>query len=367
MSKGVEEKIKEIHDYLQNQSKKSKPINLLEDNDGYEDGMLIPVYSPKKKKAVKFPLQSPDLSKFQLRSERNIANGYLGLGANKKINEVFIPELPISKITNLQSSLNGLQLKSEKNVANGYLGLDSNVKIGLGFIPELPISKITNLQSSLNRDILSIAITGDRNKILTLTKIDGTTLTAPFTDLGDTADVFLNGLNFNTANGTFTAVLNDSKTSSVNIDGRYSLLNHHHDDRYLKFQAGSVSEEVKFEAPVFFEDTIQARNPILILESMAQMDSGPGNKVVRKDWILSKIPTKTSQLNNDSGFAYVGNIPNIHVVTLGGVLNSAALNVHYPSSKNPIKTILVNKNPGSEAMYIRISSSEWLKINATKI
>ncbi len=229
----------------------------------------------------------------------------------------------------------------------------------------LPFS--ADLQNLLNRDILSITITGDKNKILTLTKIDGTILSAPFNDLGNSADVFLNGLNFNAANGTFTAVLNDSKTSSVNIDGRYSLLNHHHDDRYLKFQAGAVSEEVKFEAPVFFEDTIQARNPILILESMAQMDSGPGNKVVSKEFILSKIPTKTSQLNNDSGFAYISNVPNIRIVAIGGVITSNTLNVLYKESEYPIKTILINKEAGNEAAYIRISSTKWLKLNSNLI
>jgi hypothetical protein len=43
-----------------------------------------------------------------------------------------------------------LQLKSEKNLAFGYAGLDELLKINPNFIPDLPISRITNLQTFID-------------------------------------------------------------------------------------------------------------------------------------------------------------------------------------------------------------------------
>ena len=99
-------------------------------------------------------------------------------------------------------------------------------------------SRIINGQTAFNKKINSIGITGDANKILTLTREDGTTLTETFADIDtQSSDVFLNSLNFNIGNGNFTAVLNDNATASVNLDGRYTLLNHNHNSQYLGIRA----------------------------------------------------------------------------------------------------------------------------------
>lgn len=154
----------------------------------------------------------------------------IGVKENGKIVEYIWHPEDITDETGLKlwKDLSLYQLNSEKNVANGYVGLNTNTLIDEVYIPNLPVSKITNLQNSLDKGISSISITGDTNKILTLTRIDGTTITEFFTDVDTNSDVYLNGLNFNVSNGTFTAVLNDANTSSVSLDGRYSLLGHTH-------------------------------------------------------------------------------------------------------------------------------------------
>lgn len=240
---------------------------------------------------------------------------------------------------------------------------DSNMSI-----IESGLNKISGLEVKSDRYIFSAAITGDKNKLLTLTRADGTKISVSFTDVDTDTNDFVNSLNFDASKGNIVAVFTDgSKSSSVNIDGRYALLDHHHDGQYLKIQSGAVSDEVTFESPVFFEDTIKSENPILLGESLAAMESGPGNNVVSKDFVLSKIPTKTTQLTNDSGFVYESSVPKIEVVTIGGVVTSVSLNATFSTASYPIRTILVNNNPGKEEMYVRITQDKWLKFAGTLI
>ncbi|MFJ1491991.1 phage head spike fiber domain-containing protein [Capnocytophaga canis] len=92
------------------------------------------------------------------------------------------------------------------------------------------------LDDTADKVIVSGAVTGEVNKILTLTYSDGTALHISFQDLGidNIADIMLNSLNFNFETGVLTGLRSDGQQLTVNLDGRYSLLDHHHDDLYAK-------------------------------------------------------------------------------------------------------------------------------------
>lgn len=109
--------------------------------------------------------------------------------------------------------------------------LDQNSLIHQNLIPNIEISKVTNLRNELDKNLLSAAFSGNINKTLTLTRIDGTTITASFIDeqTDENGDTFLNSGIWNDTNGNITFQRNDATTFSVNIDGRYSLISHSHD------------------------------------------------------------------------------------------------------------------------------------------
>lgn len=94
--------------------------------------------------------------------------------------------------------------------------------------------KVTNLGKKV---VKSLAITGDINKRLTLTFEDGNILTADFIDkdtlpTGITPDVMLNSMEFATDTGVFTGVRSDGQRITANLNGRFALLNHNHNDLY---------------------------------------------------------------------------------------------------------------------------------------
>ncbi|MFJ1330273.1 hypothetical protein [Capnocytophaga canimorsus] len=86
------------------------------------------------------------------------------------------------------------------------------------------------LDNTADKVIVSGAVTGEVNKILTLTYSDGTALHISFQDLGidNIADIMLNSLNFNFETGVLTGVRSDGQQLTVSLDGRYSLLEHTH-------------------------------------------------------------------------------------------------------------------------------------------
>ncbi|MDO4782629.1 MAG: pyocin knob domain-containing protein [Capnocytophaga felis] len=86
------------------------------------------------------------------------------------------------------------------------------------------------VHDTADKVIVSGSVTGDVNKILTLTYSDSTTLKIPFKDLGieNVADIMLNSLNFNHETGVLTGLRSDGQQLTVNLDGRYSLIEHTH-------------------------------------------------------------------------------------------------------------------------------------------
>lgn len=86
------------------------------------------------------------------------------------------------------------------------------------------------VHDTADKVIVSGSVTGDVNKILTLTYSDSTTLKIPFKDLGieNVADIMLNSLNFNHETGVLTGLRSDGQQLTVNLDGRYALVGHTH-------------------------------------------------------------------------------------------------------------------------------------------
>lgn len=89
-------------------------------------------------------------------------------------------------------------------------------------------------EENANKRIVGITVTGDVNKIITLTFADSTVTQAPFNDNDHIplADVNMNSLNFNENTGVLTGVKSDGNKISVSLDGRYSLIGHNHDEQY---------------------------------------------------------------------------------------------------------------------------------------
>lgn len=87
------------------------------------------------------------------------------------------------------------------------------------------------VQDTANKRVVAFTVTGDVNKVAKMTFEDGSTLIASFTDIstGNTADVMLNSLNFNTETGVLTGIRSDGQQITVDLNGRYSLLGHTHD------------------------------------------------------------------------------------------------------------------------------------------
>ena len=97
--------------------------------------------------------------------------------------------------------------------------------------------KRTN-QSNAQKRVVGLTVTGDVDKIITITFADGTALQAPFTD-NDTlpenlADIKLNSLNFNDQTGVLTGLRSDGQQLTVSLDGRYALLGHTHPEYALR-------------------------------------------------------------------------------------------------------------------------------------
>ena len=97
--------------------------------------------------------------------------------------------------------------------------------------------KRTN-QANAQKRVVGLTVTGDVDKIITLTFADGTAIQAPFTDKDtlpeNLADIKLNSLNFNEQTGVLTGVRSDGQQLTVSLDGRYALLGHTHPEYALR-------------------------------------------------------------------------------------------------------------------------------------
>ena len=154
--------------------------------------------------------------------------------------------IPMNKVEGLSTALEGTasaeQLRNHLTDSQAHSGLfDRKVDKEAG--KTLTSNDYTNEEKRTNqvnaqKRVVGLTVTGDVDKIITITFADGTAIQAPFTD-NDTlpenlADIKLNSLNFNDQTGVLTGVRSDGQQLTVSLDGRYSLLGHTHPEYALR-------------------------------------------------------------------------------------------------------------------------------------
>lgn len=154
--------------------------------------------------------------------------------------------IPMNKVEGLSIALEGTasaeQLRNHLTDSQAHSGLfDRKVDKEAG--KTLTSNDYTNEEKRTNqvnaqKRVVGLTVTGDVDKIITITFADGTAIQAPFTD-NDTlpenlADIKLNSLNFNDQTGVLTGVRSDGQQLTVSLDGRYALLGHTHPEYALR-------------------------------------------------------------------------------------------------------------------------------------
>ena len=154
--------------------------------------------------------------------------------------------IPMNKVEGLSTALEGTasaeQLRNHLTDSQAHSGLfDRKVDKEAG--KTLTSNDYTNEEKRTNqanaqKRVVGITVTGDVDKIITLTFADGTAIQAPFTDKDtlpeNLADIKLNSLNFNEQTGVLTGLRSDGQQLTVSLDGRYSLLGHTHPEYALR-------------------------------------------------------------------------------------------------------------------------------------
>ena len=153
-------------------------------------------------------------------------------------------KIPMDSIEGLGDMIQGTasaeQLRNHLSDTNAHRALfdkkvDKEDGKGLSSNDYTDEEKRTN-QANAQKRVVGLTVTGDVDKIITITFADSTVLQAPFTDKDtlpeNLANIKLNSLNFNEQTGVLTGVRSDGQQLTVSLDGRYALLGHSHDDRY---------------------------------------------------------------------------------------------------------------------------------------
>ena len=154
--------------------------------------------------------------------------------------------IPMNKVEGLSTALEGTasaeQLRNHLTDSQAHSGLfDRKVDKEAG--KTLTSNDYTNEEKHTNqvnakKRVVGITVTGDVDKIITLTFADGTAIQAPFTDKDtlpeNLADIKLNSLNFNEQTGVLTGLRSDGQQLTVSLDGRYALLGHTHPEYALR-------------------------------------------------------------------------------------------------------------------------------------
>ena len=149
-------------------------------------------------------------------------------------------KIPMDTIDGLENAIRGTasadQLRNHLTDSQAHQELfatkvDKEAGKGLSSNDYTNDEKSTN-QANAKKRVVNLTVTGDVDKIITLTFADGTALQAPFTDKDtlpeNLADIKLNSLNFNEQTGVLTGVRSDGQQLTVSLDGRYALLGHTH-------------------------------------------------------------------------------------------------------------------------------------------
>lgn len=149
-------------------------------------------------------------------------------------------KIPMDTIDGLENAIRGTasaeQLRNHLTDSQAHSGLfDRKVDKEAG--KTLTSNDYTNEEKRTNqvnakKRVVNLTVTGDVDKIITLTFADGTALQASFTDKDtlpeNLADIKLNSLNFNHETGVLTGLRSDGQQLTVSLDGRYALIGHTH-------------------------------------------------------------------------------------------------------------------------------------------
>jgi hypothetical protein len=155
-------------------------------------------------------------------------------------------KIPMDTIDGLENAIRGTasadQLRNHLTDSQAHQELfatkvDKEAGKGLSSNDYTNEEKRTN-QSNAQKRVVGLTVTGDVDKIITLTFADGTAIQAPFTDKDtlpeNLADIKLNSLNFNEQTGVLTGLRSDGQQLTVSLDGRYALLGHTHPEYALR-------------------------------------------------------------------------------------------------------------------------------------
>jgi len=234
--------------------------------------------------------------------------------------------IPMNKVEGLSTALQGTasaeQLRNHLTDSQAHSELfDRKVDKEVG--KTLTSNDYTNEEKRTNQDnaqkrVVGLTVTGDVNKIITITFADGTAIQAPFTD-NDTlpenlADIKLNSLNFNEQTGVLTGVRSDGQRLTVSLDGRYALLGHTHDDRYS--QLGHTHPEYAPHEHRHNWDDIDGKPAIVteekIQEAIGRIQVGTRNFVLKSRFETSKFANLLSGNATDYTDSIFGRVVKVY-------------------------------------------------------
>lgn len=109
---------------------------------------------------------------------------------------------------------------------DGRLHTHSNKSV----LDGISVSDVNNWDSAFDKKVTGITVTGTENKVITITREDGTTIAANLTDISypNLPDDVINTLTFTSSTGELKAITSEGISISASIDGRYSLIGHSH-------------------------------------------------------------------------------------------------------------------------------------------
>lgn len=155
-------------------------------------------------------------------------------------------KIPMASIEGLERIIEGTasagQLLNHLNDTNAHRALFEN-KVdkedgkGLSSNDYTDEEKRTN-ETNAKKRVVGLTVTGDVTKTLTITLADGETIQATFDDKDtlpeNVADIKLNSLMFDKGTGVLTGQRSDGTPLTVNLDGRYALIDHTHSWKDIK-------------------------------------------------------------------------------------------------------------------------------------
>ena len=163
--------------------------------------------------------------------------------------------------------------------------------------------KRKNEENTLKR-VANITVTGDVNKIITITFADSTVMQAPFKDNDHIplADVNMNSLNFNENTGVLTGVKSDGNKISVSLDGRYSLIGHNHDEQYSP-KTHTHSEYAPSSHRHNWDDIDSKPNNLATTENIKkaveEIKIGGRNYIVGSNVVINSAYNQTMRMSNE--------------------------------------------------------------------